>query len=266
MAEAGGQGTSALRTSLRLSLQYSFLYAVLSALVFALAYWFTQYEVRDWVLDQMHGDAATLSAIHDDDGAEVLIDRVAALAEVSFENARIYQLVGPDDGVISGNLLTRFDSPPPDFLLAQDIQLTGATHDEVEGYWMREDQIGPYRLVQGSGDHIVAEILEALGLALVIGYLAVVILGLIVGVRVGRMTEQRITAISNTLSDVSSGNLAARVPTSASARDDFSRVSVEINAMLDQIRRLLESQEQISMTSRMTCAPRCNICGNGWKP
>lgn len=63
MAEAGGQGTSALRTSLRLSLQYSFLYAVLSALVFALAYWFTQYEVRDWVLDQMHGDADRKSVV-----------------------------------------------------------------------------------------------------------------------------------------------------------------------------------------------------------
>jgi signal transduction histidine kinase len=246
MVDGRRQEPSALRTSIRLSLQYTFLYAVLSALVFAPAYLFTQYEVRDWVLDQMRGDANTLSEIYQSDGADALIGRVDALAEVSFENARIYQLLDTQGAVVSGNLMTGFDGPVPELLSAEDVQLNGTAHDEVDGYWMREDQIGPYRLIQGAGDQIVAEILEALGLSLVIGYLAVVILGLIVGVRVGRLTEQRITAISDTLSSVSSGNLAARVPATANARDDLSRVSIEINAMLDQIKRLLESQEQIS--------------------
>lgn len=246
MADARRQGSSALRTSVRLSLQYAFLYAVLSALVFALAYLFTQYEVRDWVLDQMRGDAETLADIYRRDGADALIGRVDALAEVSFENARIYQLLDSEGAVVSGNMTTGFEDPLPASMSAEDVRLTGATHDEVENYWMREDRIGSYRLIQGSGDHVVAEILEALGISLVAGYLAVLLLGLIVGVRVGRVTEQRITDISTTLSLVSSGNLAARVPTTASARDDLSRVSFEINTMLDQIRRLLESQEQIS--------------------
>lgn len=241
-----GKIPSTLRTSLRLSLQYSFLYAVLSAFVFVLAYWFTQYEVQDWLLDQMQSDAETLSNIYDANGSEALIGRVDALAEVSFENARIFQLVDSRGMVISGNLSTAFESAPPGFISADDVQLTGARHDEVEGYWMREDGIGPYRLIQGSGDHIIAEVLEALGLSLVLGYLAVIGLGLIFGIRVGRMTEQRITVISDTLSNVSSGNLSARVPMDASGRDDFSRVSVEINMMLDQIARLVESQEQIS--------------------
>lgn len=245
MADAR-QAPFSLRTSIRLSLQYSFLYAVLSALVFALAYWFTQYEVEDWVLDQMRSDAETLSEIHNADGADALIGRVDALAEVSFENARIFRLTDTADTIVSGNLSTDFASPLPDFVSADDVKLSGPKNDEVEGYWMREDRIGPFRLVQGSGDHIVAEILEALGLTLVVGYLAVLVLGLIVGVRVGRMTEHRITAISTTLSSVAAGNLSARVPTPTSARDDLSRVSIEINAMLGQIKRLLESQEQIS--------------------
>lgn len=246
MADPQRKAPSALRTSIRLSLQYSFLYAVLSALVFALAYWFTQYEVSDWVLDQMRGDAETLSGIYEDNGVDALVGRVDALAEVSFENARIFQLLDAEGAFVSGNLSNRFENPPPDFISVDDVQVIGTTHDEVEGYWMREDDIGPYRLIQGSGDHVVAEILEALGLSLVIGYLAVVILGLVVGVRIGRLTEQRVTAVSDTLASVSSGNLAARVPVTGNARDDLSRVSVEINAMLDQIRRLLISQEQIS--------------------
>ena len=246
MADAKRKEPSALRTSLRLSLQYSFLYAVLSAFVFALAYWFAQYEVRDWVRDQMRGDARTLSEIYQTNGADAQKSRIDALAEVSFENARIYQLVDADGVVVSGNLSTNLAGPLPELLDSEDVQLTGSVHDEVEGYWTRDDRIGPYRLIQGSGYHIIGEILEALGMALVVGYLAVVILGLIVGVRVGRMTEQRITAISSTLSSVSTGNLDARVTTNGASRDDLSRVSVEINTMLDQIKRLLKSQEQIS--------------------
>lgn len=246
MANKPRQGSLALGTSFRLSLQYSFLYAVLSAFVFALAYWFTQYEVRDWVFDQMRGDAATLSDIYDNNGSEVLIDRIDALGEISFENARVYQLLDADGAVISGNLLSLYAEPLPNKLSANDIRVIGNVDDEVEVYWMREDQIGPYRFIQGSGDHIVAEILEALGIALVVGYLIVVILGLVVGVWVGRMTEGRITAISDTLSKVSTGNLGARVQTNGVGRDDLSRVSLEINAMLEKIKRLLESQEQIS--------------------
>jgi signal transduction histidine kinase len=134
----------------------------------------------------------------------------------------------------------------PDYLPAQELPLAGEIHDEVTGYWLRADDVGPYLLIQGAGDHIVLEILEALGMALVVGYLAVVILGLIVGIRIGRITERRITAISNTLAEVSSGNLASRISTAPKARDDLSRVSTEINSMLGQIKRLLESQEQIS--------------------
>ncbi len=240
------QTPSALRTSIRLSLQYSFLYAILSAFVFVLAHWFTQYEVRDWVSDQMTGDAKTLMEIYEKDGAGALINRIDALAEVSFENARVYKLLDADGAILSGNLTIEIEGPLPDILSVEDIQLEGGVHDEVENYWMREDQIGPYRLIQGSGDHIVEEILEALGVALVVGYLAVVILGLLVGVRIGRVTEERILAISNTLARVSNGDLEARVATSGVARDDFSRVALEINTMLDQIARLLESQEQIS--------------------
>jgi signal transduction histidine kinase len=246
MTEARLQKLSTLRTSTKLSLQYSFLYAVLSAFVFALAYWFTQYEVRDWVHDQMQGDAQKLSGIYQENGGDALIGRVDALAEVNYENTRVFQLLDAQGRVVSGNLSTRFDGAPPSLMRADDLEVSGTIDDEVEKYWMRQDSIGPYTLIQGSGDHIEGEVLEALGLSLVLGYMAVVILGLIVGVRVGHLTEQRIMDISSTLTRVSSGNLVARVPTSGSARDDLSRVSSEINAMLDQIKRLLESQEQIS--------------------
>lgn len=120
-------GPSALRTSIRLSLQYSFLYSVLSAFVFALAYWFTQYEVQDWVLDQMRSDAGTLAKTFEASGKEALFERVDALAEVSFENARVYQLLNADGVIMSGNLASTLEIPLPDFVPAEELPLAGTS-------------------------------------------------------------------------------------------------------------------------------------------
>ena len=82
------------------------LYAVLSAFVFIGAYWFTDFEVRDWVSDQMRGDAETFAAIYDDAGLAGLQSSIATLADVSFENARIYQLQDAQDVILAGNVVT----------------------------------------------------------------------------------------------------------------------------------------------------------------
>ena len=215
-------------------------------MVFAMAYWFTQYEVQDWVRDQMKSDFRAVLAIHAEDGPAAMIATVERLAAVNFENARIYQIVDANGAVVAGNITSAFSSPVPDRIDAQDTHLAQLLNSEIEEYWLREDQIGPYRLILGSGDHIVAEVLEALSFALAIGYLIVVTLGLIVGVRIGRMTEQRIAEISATLSNIADGQLDARIPRTGTVGDDLTRVSTAINAMLDQIKRLLESQQQIS--------------------
>lgn len=243
---AGKCGIFSLRTSLRLSLQFAFLYSILSALVFAMAYWFTDYEVGGWVRAQMHGDAKSLARIWQDEGDAGLIASVDALSKVSFETSRIYQLRDADGAVVAGNVPRVFDENLPLKINADTLMLGDRLHDEVGIYWMRDDRIGPWRLVQGTGDHIVGELLEALGGALVAGYLLVIALGLIVGIRVGRITEGRITAISATLEQVSAGQLDARIPDAHLARDDVSRVGAEVNRMLNQVKALVESQEQIS--------------------
>lgn len=235
-----------MRTSVQLSLQFSFLYAVLSSLIFAMAFWFTEYEIQDWVRDQMRGDASTLASIYEDGGSDALLDRVNSLAEVSFENARIYQLQDGNGNIVSGNISAKIVSPIPDTLPVEAVDLTDNTDFEVETYWMREDQIGPYYLIQGSGDHMVSEILEALSIALVLGFFTVIIVGVFAGIRVGRLTEKRIIPILDALTKISAGELKARIPEGATGGDDLSRVTAAINIMLAQIERLLVSQEQIS--------------------
>ncbi|MFX0545914.1 sensor histidine kinase [Roseovarius sp. S1116L3] len=234
------------RTSIRLSLQFAFLYAILSALMFFGAYWMTQYEVHDWIEDRMRADAAVLSQIHDASGTGGLIGRIEMLSEFNFENERIYQLRGPEGVHLAGTVIDLGKEHTGGYLPVDEMALDAAPDYEVSGYWIRIDRIGPYTLVQGTGDHVIAEVMEALSIALVAGYILIISAGLIIGRFVGERTERRIGRIIDTLDDVSRGALARRIPASPGDMDDLSRVSGAVNAALDQLQTLLESQKQIA--------------------
>lgn len=234
------------RTSLRLSLQFAFLYSVLSALIFVGAYWFTDYEVRDWLHDQMVSDTKILVDIYEENGIDDLAGSIDVMAIVNFENARIFQLLGPDGATLAGNVIRIDDQISNGYVSADRVIITGEHDDEISGYFVTQDEIGPYRLIQGTGNHVIAEVLEALGITLIAGFILIMALGTFVGIWVGRLTERRIETISGTLEKVTEGDLSARIPAEQVATDDLSRVSSSINAMLEQLEHLIESQVQIS--------------------
>jgi signal transduction histidine kinase len=234
------------RTSLRLSLQFAFLYSVLSAVIFVGAYWFTNYEVRDWLHDQMSSDIIILAEIYDKNGIQELVKSVDVMADVNFENARIFQLLGPDGTILAGNVYAMEGAVSEGYIPADRVDIEGEHSDEVSGYWIAQSNIGPYTLLQGTGNHVIAEVLEALGITLVAGFILIMAFGTFAGVWVGRLTERRIEAISGTMEQVAAGLLAARIPTDATSNDDLSRVSISINDTLEQLENLMESQIQIS--------------------
>jgi len=236
------------RTSVRLSLQFAFLYAILSAVMFFGAYWMTDREVRDWIEDQMRSDAAAFQRVYDGGGQSALVNRIAALSEFSFENERIYQLRGQDGAHLAGTVIDADAARAGEhvFLPVASVNAGSALSSEVSGYWTRADRIGPFWLIQGTGDHVIAEVLEALSIALVAGYILVISAGLIIGQFVGIRTERRIGSIIKTLEEVARGSLARRIPAADGDRDDLSRVSGAVNAMLGQLETLLESQRQIA--------------------
>ena len=234
------------RTSLRLSLQFAFLYSVLSAIIFVGAYWFTNYEVRDWLHDQMASDTAILTEIYETAGLDELSKSVDVLAVVNFENARIFQLLGPNGDPLAGNI-SHINGPMSDEYISSDrIEIDGEHADEISGYWITQNAVGPYTLLQGTGNHVIAEVLEALGITLVAGFVLIMALGTFAGVWVGRLTERRIESISGTMEKVAAGQLSARVPADHTANDDLSRVATSINETLEQLENLMESQVQIS--------------------
>ncbi|WPZ24043.1 HAMP domain-containing sensor histidine kinase [Sulfitobacter pontiacus] len=234
------------RTSLRLSLQFAFLYSVLSAVIFAGAYWFSNYEVRDWLHDQMNSDREILLEIFEENGIDDLVKSVDVMARVNFENARIFQLLGPDGTVLAGNITQIDGEEQREYVSAENVFIIGEHEEEISGYWIIDEKFGQYTLVQGTGNHVIAEVLEALGISLVSGFILIMGIGSFAGVWVGRLTEQRIEAISTTMEEVADGKLAARIPIDETSNDDLDRVSTSINNTLEKLENLMESQVQIS--------------------
>jgi signal transduction histidine kinase len=81
--------------------------------------------------------------------------------------------------------------------------------------------------------------------AFLLGYGFIIVIGIAGGVIVSRRILRRVDAASNTALSIMQGNLAQRIP--ATGRDDeFERLSMNLNAMLDRIQDLMTGLKDVS--------------------
>ena len=233
------------RTSLRLSLQYSFLYSVLVIIVFVVAYVFTLHEIKDWAQDWMRDDAAALAQLLDSQGPEAVEEAIDRLAQMDADETRAYGLFSAEGAPRAGTL-SQLPAAQTRFASREALGLAPHPEGEVSGYWLRIERLGPYWLVQGTSDHLVYELVEALGVSLILGFLALAILGIVLGRRIGRLTEDRVEGISGVLEAAGSGDLRSRIA-DPGPQDDLGVVERKINDTLDRLQRLVDTQQQISV-------------------
>ncbi len=84
---------------------------------------------------------------------------------------------------------------------------------------------------------------------------ATVVLGLIGGLFVSRRMLRRVNQVSHTAQGIMQGDLSRRMQKSGSD-DEFDRLAESLNAMLDQIERLMTGCGGPPRASPMTCAAR----------
>lgn len=233
-------------TALRLSLQFALFYGMLSALIFAGAYALARYEIHDWVDDRMRSDAEDMARIQLADGNAAVVGLVEAMARVNFAAGRLFLLTDQAGTLLAGNI----NAVPADtsgFLPINALHLDEGGDDDISGYWMRQDVFGDLVLYQGTSDHVISEITEALEAALAIGFVVLLLVGTIVGIRIGRLTGDRVHAISTALSAAGQGKMAARVPEAiARPGDDLGQVATSVNDALARITDLMEAQEMVT--------------------
>ena len=246
MADAGAILRFLRSTSVRLSLRFAGLYALVTALIFGLTYTFAEREVTDWVAEQLAEDAAGFSTLYTSDGLEAALLKLNGFAGFNFENYRIYLLQDADGRILAGNIAGVDWQGDRGYVPARAVHTLDQNHSDAAGYILQSVDLGQHRLTLGTSTYFLEELREVLGRGLVIGFILLLLAGLIAGVIVGRKTERRLTEISGTLKSVAQGQLDARVPAAGHDGDDLARVATEINRTITQLQHMVESQKQIS--------------------
>jgi signal transduction histidine kinase len=127
------------------------------------------------------------------------------------------------------------------------------TLSEITGRGEAYDFVGASTQFADGSQLLVArhykDVSEFLGLTLTVAMqamLATIVLGSIAAVVMIALLERRIGAINDSIGGILSGDLSQRIPVAPAADDDFTRLIVNLNRMLDRIGRLMEDQKQLS--------------------
>ncbi|MDX6806584.1 sensor histidine kinase [Terrihabitans rhizophilus] len=102
-----------------------------------------------------------------------------------------------------------------------------------------------FRLLVGQDIAERRRFAEVLARAIIGGLVLVVVLGLAGGLFVARQVLVRIDALTDTSRDIMAGDLSRRLPVSGSG-DEFDRLAVAVNAMLERITGLMDGLRQVS--------------------
>jgi signal transduction histidine kinase len=228
-----------LRTSVvQLTIVYAALFAVSVAALFAFIYWSTIGYLERQTDAVIQAEVAGLSEQVERRGLIGLIDVINERLDRNTEGRSIYMLV--DAGLIPvvGNL----DRWPPQLTASQGwvdaVAVTrGGATTPVRALVL---SVGPgFRLLVGRDVRELTRINEVFrrtalwGLGLTLG------LAVIGGFLLGQSAQRRIAQINRTTRQIIAGNLSQRVPVRGS-RDEHDELARNVNAMLDQIEKLLE--------------------------
>lgn len=237
-------------TSVKLSLQYGALYGALTAIVLFFAYEVARDEVEEWVSDDLQNRLVEVRTLYEEEGLNALRETISTLSKFHGESHNLYLLTDQSGQALAGNIAGVPLVPPVsrDTALVTRDQIKGLTvyDPEMQAYWFHAVEMDGYVVYIGTSNHLSFEVIEAIGLALAIGGLFLLVSGLIAGVLVGKRTELRLRRISSALDRVSDGAIQTRVKVSETDKSDMGKISRNINATLMQVEALIEMQKQIS--------------------
>jgi len=244
-----GPGRLVRTTAFRLAAVYGALFAVAVVALFGFLYW------RTLTLIDAETDAAIASEIaglaeqyrqHGMVGlVRTVTQRAAAQSDSALGGSNVYLLTRADFTPLAGNL-KRWPAEARRTPAGIVFDLRG---EEDSGVGMARARIfvldGNFRLLVGRDlrqrEKLRALVAEALGW----GLAATVALGLLAGALVGRKLLKRVEAINRTGQRIVRGELKERVALTG-AGDEFDRLAENLNAMLDQIERLMTGMREVT--------------------
>ncbi|ESQ82275.1 hypothetical protein AEAC466_18180 [Asticcacaulis sp. AC466] len=157
-------------------------------------------------------------------------------------DTEIFLLLSPDDKPVAGNL-----SRWPDAATKTDYPLTrtvSRNDEQTEARLIIRRLSDGYRLIVGKDLQEQQMIGELVIRSILVGMVLSICLVVAGAILFRRLIESRIGHIRHIAHEIERGDLSRRIP--ASNNDEFGRLGVDINRMLDRIEHLMEGVRHVS--------------------
>jgi signal transduction histidine kinase len=225
-------------SSFRLALLYAGVTGISFALLFAVIFWSTSRFVRHQIDDSVSNE---LNEIMSEAPGDVAAMRamVSGLARESSGFAYLFE--DAKGQVLAGNVRAL---PPQVGVFEWDSGATQA--DRRRGHIRgRGVQLGDNYLFVGWSTHQLHEMEEFIAISFIWGSVAAIAVALAGGAIMSGRLVRKIETVSATSRNIIRGDLTQRVPV-AHAGDEFDRLSLSVNAMLDRIETLMRDLRQVT--------------------
>lgn len=225
-------------STFRLALLYAGVTGISFALLFAVIFWSTSRFMRHQIDDSV---ANELNEIVTDAPGDVAATRaiVKGLARESSGFAYLFQDVHGE--VLAGNIRAL---PPRVGIAEWESEATrfDRRRGRIRG---RGVLVGDNYLFVGWSTHQLHEMEEFIAVSFIWGSIAAIAVALAGGAIMSGRLVRKIETVSATSRNIIQGDLTQRVPI-AHAGDEFDRLSLSVNAMLDRIETLMGDLRQVT--------------------
>ena len=241
------QSRTLLRSKIfQLALVYLCLFTGAVLLIVGFIYWTASDSVLRQIDATIDAEITGLAEQYGQRGSIGLLIAVQRRAEAAEDAGGLYLLTDENFRPLAGNV-ARWPDETPDSRGWVTFRLP---YRDVEGGGIN---FGRARLFEADGLHLLVghdvrertRVYHFIRETLAWGLAAVIAITLLGGMLMSRALLRRIDAINQTSREIIAGDLSRRVAVSGRG-DEFDRLAGNLNAMLDQIERLLAAMKQVS--------------------
>jgi signal transduction histidine kinase len=237
-----------LRTNaFRLAALYLILFATSVVALLGFIYWSTANFIEQQTEATLDAEIAGLAEQYDQRGLSGLVQVIAERSAGERGDAMLYLVTDPTGKPLAGNLSgwPHTESVRPGWISFTVEAHHGGDHQTDVARATTFTIPGGYRLLVGRDLRDAAAFRKRVTGTLAWAGVLTLGLGLAGGIVMSRNMLHRVEVVSNTTAGIIHGDLGQRVPLTGSG-DEFDQLATNLNAMLDQIERLMSGMRQVT--------------------